>query len=271
MSTPTTTPIHDLSHDGPALPPRRRSLAIVGVGAFGEFCIPHLRRFLDVRVCDAARDLKPLCETWEVDAVDLPTAAQQDVVLLAVPLRSLRAVARAIAPHLRPGTVVVDVCSVKTEPLRILMEELPETVPVVGTHPLFGPHSGRHGIAGLRIAVCGPSSAKRRILTRFLRRHLALDVIGTTADDHDRQMAYIQGLTHLLGRVTAAMALPPLDLTTESFGHLRHMVEMVRHDTDELFRTIVLDNPYGPEAMRAFVDAAREVLRPVSPPSNHIL
>lgn len=255
-----------LEHAGP--PARRRSLALVGVGAFGEFCIPHLRPFFDIRIHDARRDLREVCARWDVEAVDLATAAGQDIVVLAVPLGSLRAVARAMAAHLRPGALVIDVCSVKAEPLAILREELPATVHAVGTHPLFGPQSGRDGIAGLRIAVCARESARSLSVARFLRRRLRLDVIRTGADEHDRQMAYVQGLTHLLGRVTAAMQLPRLDLTTASFNHLQRMVEMVRHDTDELFRTIVLDNPYGPEVMRAFAEAAREVLKPVSLPPN---
>ncbi|MBZ6076213.1 prephenate dehydrogenase/arogenate dehydrogenase family protein [Microvirga puerhi] len=250
---------------------RRRSLAIVGVGAFGEFCIEHLKPFFDLLICDPKRDLTSICQRWDVASVDLETAARQDIVLLAVPLRSLRMVVRAMAPHMRAGSLVIDVCSVKIEPLAILTEELPKEIHLVGTHPLFGPQSGRNGIAGLRIALCAPGSVQGMIVARFLRRHLALDVIKTTAETHDRQMAYVQGLTHLLGRVAATMDLPHLDLATASFVHLRSMMEMVRHDSDELFRTIVLDNPYGREVMSSFVSAAREVLQPVSLPSSRML
>ncbi|MCB8820257.1 prephenate dehydrogenase/arogenate dehydrogenase family protein [Microvirga rosea] len=250
---------------------RRRSLAIIGAGAFGEFCIPHLREFFHVRICDERRDLEALCDRWNVEAVDIVTAARQDIVLLAVPLRSLRPLARLLAPHLRPGTLVIDVCSVKVEPLAILGDELPDTVHLIGTHPLFGPQSGRNGIAGLRIALCAGADVKGRLVARFLRRRLGLDVIATTPDDHDRQMAYVQGLTHLLGRVTAAMDLPGGKLTTVSFEHLRSMTDMVRHDTDELFRTIVLDNPYGRGVMGAFVDAAKDVLKPVRLSSDRTL
>jgi len=269
MSTQTllTSPLADDAE----LLQRRRSLALVGVGAFGEFSLPHLRRFFDLRIHDSRHDLGALSARWNVEAVDLETAARQDIVVLAVPLRSLRAVARAMAPHLRPGTLVVDLCSVKTEPLAILREELPSGTRLIGTHPLFGPQSGRNGIAGLRIAFCADDSAQSLVAARFLRRHLGLHVIRTTADEHDRQMAYVQGLTHLLGRVTAAMALPRLDLTTASFGHLQHMVDMVRHDSDELFRTIISDNPYGPEVMHAFVEAARDVLKPVGLPSERAM
>jgi prephenate dehydrogenase len=237
------------------------NLAIVGAGAFGEFCIPHLRRFFRIRLCDPRRDLDEVSKAHDVDAVDLATAAKQDIVLLAVPLRHLRSVAKAIAPHLRPGSLVVDVCSVKVKPLAILEEELPPSVSIIGTHPLFGPQSGRNGIAGLRIAICPARGRKSRMVEQFLRRELNLDVMRVTAEEHDRQMAYVQGLTHLITRIVVTMDMPPLEHTTATFSHLNTMVGMVRHDSDELFRTIIADNPFTDNVMQSFVKATKDVLQ----------
>jgi prephenate dehydrogenase len=78
-------------------------------------------------------------------------------------------------------------------------------------------------------------------------RRLGLHVIRTSPEAHDRQMAYVQGLTHLLARVVIDMDLPPLDQTTTTFDHLARMVATVRHDSDALFRTIVRDNPFAAE------------------------
>ncbi|MFX9058099.1 prephenate dehydrogenase/arogenate dehydrogenase family protein, partial [Acinetobacter baumannii] len=92
------------------------------------------------------------------------------------------------APHLRPGALVVDVCSIKTRPLEILERALPPGVDLLGTHPLFGPESGRAGLAGLRIALCPVRGRRAGQARRFLRR-LGLAVTVTTAAEHDRQMA----------------------------------------------------------------------------------
>jgi len=252
----------------PALPPKKPGLAIIGAGAFGEFCVPHLRQFFDVRLCDPRGDLVEICTRLEVQAADLKTAAEQDVVLLAVPLGQLRSVARAVAPHLRPRSLVVDVCSVKAKPLRVLAEELPPDIDIVGTHPLFGPQSGRNGIEGLRVAVCAERGRRALSVERFLRRKLGLAVIRTSAEQHDRQMAYVQGLTHLIARIMITMDVPKLDHTTTTFSHLESMVDMVRHDSDELFRSIVTDNPFVDDVMTSFVRATKDVLQPFSHPSN---
>jgi prephenate dehydrogenase len=128
-----------------------------------------------------------------------------------------------------------------------LRETLPGDVEIIGTHPLFGPQSGRDGIAGQRIALCAAASPRQRALRRFLRHTLQLTVIETSPEEHDRQVAYVQGLTHIVARAIIAMDLPPLALTTATFDHLLRMVDTVRHDSDQLFRTIVADNPFAAE------------------------
>jgi prephenate dehydrogenase len=250
--------------------PRRRrpGIGIIGVGAFGELCIPHLSRFLRVKLYDPVRDLGPLCERHGVEAVDLDEAARQDIVLLALPFRHLRSVAREIAPHVRPGSLVADVCSIKTKPLLILEEELPPTIDIIGMHPLFGPQSSRDGIKGLRIALCSVRGRKGPVVERFLKRELELEVIRMSAEQHDRQMAYVQGLTHLIARIVVAMDVPPLENTTTTFSHLDKMIGMVRHDSDELFRTIIEDNPFVDDVMRSFVKATKDVLQPFGYPTN---
>ena len=263
-----TTPAQPICTHSSAPHPRRPSIGIIGVGAFGELCIPHLSRFLRVKLYDPLRDLGTLCERHEVEAADLNEVARQDIVLLALPFRHFRSVARAIAPHLRPGSLVIDVCSIKAKPLSILEEELPSTIDIIGTHPLFGPQSSRDGIKGLRVAFCPVRGRKGPIVARFLRRQLGLEVIRTTAEQHDRQMAYVQGLTHLIARIVVAMDVPPLENTTTTFSHLDKMIGMVRHDSDELFRTIIEDNPFVDDVMRSFVKATKDVLQPFGYPAN---
>ena len=240
---------------------QKPSLAIVGAGAFGEFCIPHLSGFFRIGLYDTRPDLDVICQRHGVEAIDLATAARQDIVLLAVPFRYLRSVARAIAPYLRPGNLVVDVCSIKVKPLTILEEELPPNASIIGTHPLFGPQSGRSGIAGLRIAICLVRGRKASVVERFLRRELGLEVIRTTAEEHDRQMAYVQGLTHLISRIVVMMDVPPLEHATTTFSHLNAMVSTVRHDSTELFHTIIADNPFADDMMQSFVRATNDVLQ----------
>ncbi len=242
----------------PALPSR---IGLVGRGAFGTFARAHLARHFAVVAHDPAHDGASLAE-----------AAACPVVVLAVPLAALPDVARAIAPALLPGALVVDVCSVKSAPLALLDAILPEHADIVGTHPLFGPQSGRDGIAGLPVAVCpARRGRRRRLVARFLSETLALDAVVLGAEEHDRQMATVQGLTHLLARIVLEMGVGDTRLATPTFRHLLRMVDTVRHDSEALFRTILDSNPHA-AAMRArFREAADTVEARLAQPAFRVV
>jgi prephenate dehydrogenase len=72
-------------------------------------------------------------------------------------------------------------------------------------------------------------------------------------------LAYVQGLTHLLGKVVVSLNLPPFQLTTRTYDLMIEAVEMVRYDSDELFKAIERDNPFTEEAKKAFFTAARQL------------
>lgn len=57
-----------------------------------------------------------------------------------------------------------------------MREILPETVEIIGTHPLFRPQSGREGIAGMRFAICPLRTDKSEEIKRFLVENLKLQV-----------------------------------------------------------------------------------------------
>lgn len=231
----------------------RPGIGLIGAGAFGGFCVPYLRRIGTLTIFDPNHDLSAFADEPNVRVAELADVARQDVVILAVPFDQLRVVTEQIGPYLRPGAVVIDVCSIKVKPLALLRSVLPAHVSIVGTHPLFGPQSGKHGIAGLPIAVCPERGPGQMRIVRVLRR-LGLNVTVVTPEEHDRQMAYVQGLTHLLGRAIAALDLPPFPLTTPTYDLLIRMSEMVRHDSDALFRTILVENPHAAEACGRLLD-----------------
>jgi len=234
----------------------RHSLGLVGAGAFGRFCLPHLAPHFDVVVADASENLSTIAAEHWVRVGDLAAAARAEIVVLAVPLGALEAVAKAIAPHLRPGALVIDVCSVKLKPLEILQQTLPAHVTVIGTHPLFGPQSGKAGIAGLNLAVCAPPSPSRRRLMAFANKVLGLNAVAMSADAHDRQMAHVQGLTHLVARTLMAMDMPVVAPSTATYELMLAMVEMVRHDSPDLFRVITQENPYVRDVTTRFAHTA---------------
>lgn len=235
------------------------SLGLIGCGSFGRFIVPWLAPHFQVTVSDV-HDVTVDAAALGVRAGTLHDAAVCDVVVLAVPVQAMESVIRDIAPVVRPGAIVLDVASVKMRPVEFLRRYLPEHVSVVGLHPLFGPQSGRNGIAGLPMVVCPVRPADPVEVRRFLGEQLGLAVTVLTPEAHDRTMAHVQALTHLVAAVLARMNLPVESIGTAAYASLLRCVELVHGDARELFLAIQHENPFA-AAMRArFAEAVAEVL-----------
>ena len=236
----------------------KQTLGIIGVGAFGAFMLPHLKPHYDISITDAV-DVSAIAQANGVKSASLAEVAACDVVVLAVPVQKMEPVLAAIAPHVKQGALVIDVASVKIKPTELMMQILPAHAAIVGTHPLFGPQSGKNGIDGLNMAVCNVRGDRAAGVASFLRDQLKLNVVETTPEDHDRQLAYVQGLTHLLAKVIVSLDLPEFQLTTKTYDLLQQLIGHVRYDSDELFKAIERENPFTAEAKKVFFAAARQL------------
>lgn len=238
-----------------SFPLHRRTVGLIGFGAFGRLMARHLAPHAVIHAHDPAWPVGS-AETALVRCVSLSDAAACDLIVLAVPVGRLAAVAGQAAPHLRPGALVLDVGSVKVQPAADLLCELPPWVDIVATHPLFGPQSARDGLAGHRIVLCPVRGRRADMVARVPRRTFGLEVIVTTAEDHDRELATVQGLTHMVGRIVGNMGPLPTRLTTRSFERLMEAVAMVIHDAPAVFDAILRDNPHAAAVRAAFFGAA---------------
>jgi len=236
-----------------------KTLGLIGFGQFGQLAARHLKPHFDVLVADAAADAAARARTLGVGFGTVEQAAARQIVIVAVPVRVMRSVFEQIAPHLQAGALVIDVGSVKMLPSQWMLETLPAHVDIVATHPLFGPQSARNGLAGLRLVVC-PIRGDRAENVAAFGRSLGLAVNVTTPEEHDREMAYVQALTHLIGRSLVNLDIPDEQMKTPSYQHLLDLCGLVGGDTFELFAAIQTQNPFASEIAESFVAEARGLL-----------
>ncbi|HEY3175543.1 MAG TPA: prephenate dehydrogenase [Candidatus Polarisedimenticolia bacterium] len=236
------------------------NLGLVGFGRFGQFAAKHLRSRVHLFVWDL-RDLRKKAASLGLTWGTLEETASCQAVLLAVPISEMPEALAQIVRYLRPGALLMDTCSVKMAPVEWMVAAAPPEVDVIGTHPLFGPRSGRAGIEGLAVAIC-PGRTTRPARTEMLREFLTqvgLHVIVTTPQEHDRQMAMAQALTHFVARGLAEAGVADQEMKTPSFERLLRVVENLTKDSPGMFHDLETYNPYAEDARARFLDALHRI------------
>jgi len=236
-----------------------KQLAIIGFGAFGRLAAAQLTGRFAIVVHDphvAAADISAAGGT----PLSLEDAAStSDIILVAVPVQQMEATLAGIGRHVRPGTTVIDVASVKMLPSQWLATHIPDSAHIVATHPLFGPQSVARGLEGRQLVIC-PIRGDRHLKVAALGESLGLRVRITSAEEHDREMAYVQALTHLIGRSLAQMQIPDEKLKTQTYQHLIDLTGLIGNDSFELFTAIQTMNPFAPDVVEDFVARASALL-----------
>lgn len=224
-----------------------RALTVVGAsGKMGRLFVTRCRREgLACHELDAPLDSQAMREAAK------RAWPRSDLALLCVPAQAMAGVLTELAPLLPKGLIVADICSVKVRPLEEMMALHPG--PVVGTHPLFGPKPQEGD--ELRVAVCPGRGAEASRQVEELLTRLGFAPFRTTAEEHDRAMAYVQGLNFVstVAYLAAQASHDEFDrfLTPSFRRRLDAAKKLILEDAD-LFRLIYEANPYSLEAVRSY-------------------
>lgn len=240
----------------------RPRVAIIGNGRFGRTWCRCLGDEFERVIYDedpAAFHGAPHTAGIRV-ARDLDEVYACKTIFFAVPIRRFAAAIEAAKPYLRDH-LLIDLLSVKLYPAAVLTEALAETrVEALLTHPVFGPDSARAGFAGQRIVVDRfrtSAGCYAHWVEVFAR--CGLEVIEMSAQEHDQLAAKSQALTHLVGRLLAAVDFAPTAIDTVGAHRLQEVQAQVSRDSWDLFQDLQTFNPYV-ASMRAQVGAAYERL-----------
>ena len=208
---------------------------------------------------EAARELGV-----EYSRDNVSSVRDADVVVVTVPIAVTAKTIMEVAPHMREGSLLMDLTSVKEWPCSLMAEHAKPGVEVVGTHPIFGPRVG--SIDG-QVFVLTPVRGVRW-LTWFkglLMRHNAR-VVESTPQEHDEVMAVVQGLTHFMyisvGKTFQDMgfdvkrsrqfASPVYDLMLDMIGRI------IGQDPN-LYAEIQMQNPRVLAVHEAYLKAASDL------------
>ncbi|WP_199154832.1 prephenate dehydrogenase/arogenate dehydrogenase family protein [Chromobacterium sp. ASV23] len=190
------------------------TLVVAGVGLIGGSFALALKRAGRVRrVIGVGRTLANLENALALGVADEVTqdiasvAHRADMVLLAAPVGQMGALMRALAPGLRPGAIVTDGGSTKSDVVALYREHLPQHLSwCVPAHPIAG-----SDLSGAAAAQYGLYENRRVVLTPLdetrpeaaetvaeLWRACGAEIHAMSAAEHDAVFASVSHLPHLL-------------------------------------------------------------------------
>ena len=234
-------------------------ISILGFGRFGKLMAQYLAGDFEVMVYNRSDSAREIMASG-AKPVSIEVACRQKIIILSVPISVFHDTLKTIAPLLAPDALVVDVCSVKEYPVKLMKALLPKQVSILATHPMFGPDSAAHELQGRKIVLCGErinDSVYQKIKSYLLSK--GLTVIETTPEAHDRQIAVSLALTHFIGRSLAEFGATPMDVDTEGYQRLLHVLGVVENDTWQLFEDMNTYNPYAAESRSDFMAAVKRI------------
>jgi chorismate mutase/prephenate dehydrogenase len=196
-------------------------------------------------------------------------AAAHDVVILSVPIHDTVEMAKKIGPHVRPGACLMDITSVKRAPLAAMLDSAPDSVDVVGTHPMFGPHG--IDFDRQKVVLCRGRGEAAFTRVKKLFEAFGAETIEASADEHDAQMALIQVLVHektmVLGSVLERLKADlgrSLQFASPIYRSEMAMIGRMFSQRAELYADILTVNPDALRLSHVFEQEAAHFARAIA-------
>ncbi len=243
------------------------SVGILGFGRFGKVLSNILQKGFKIK----AYDLNSIKNFPGVEFVDLDTVLQEKIIFIAVPISAFESLINDIAPKLKGGNTIVDVCSVKNHPVKIMQKRLRDNIGIISTHPMFGPDSF---ISNNRLKIMMHNTRDTYGQYKFWRGFFldqGIEVIEIDPDEHDMLAAKTQGVTHFLGRMLKEFGIKKTTIDTQGFRDLLNLVDQTCNDTWELYSDLQLYNPYTSqmiEELKKSIDSIDTQLKDISNVEN---
>jgi prephenate dehydrogenase len=247
-------------------------IAIVGLGLLGGSVAMAARERGAARtVVGTGRRREALDDAVRRGVVDAAASVERavdgaELVVLATPVTAMAEQLRRAAPHLRPGTLVTDVGSVKGVLAETLPGLLPPGVRYVGSHPMAGSHlrGVEHArpdlFDGAPCVVAATADSDREAVARisdFFTR-LGARVVHRDPIQHDAEVAWVSHVPHVLA-FAFAQSLEAAPETAGSLGGsgFRDFTRIAQSDA-ELWSDILVANA------KSIAGPLREVARVLS-------
>ncbi|GEM_PF-170711 len=236
-----------------------KNIGLIGFGRFGKLIISHLKDDFEFHVYDKSNKDKEIKES-DAKPSSLEDACNQDIIILAVPISEIGSALKKIKNLIKKDAVMIDVCSVKEHPVKLMKSILPKHVQILATHPMFGPDTASDSLEGRKIVLCKVRIKENAYsqIKKFLESK-KLDVIETTPENHDREIAKSLVLTQFIGRALMEMKAAAQKVDTKGHKELIKILDIAKNDTWQLFEDMNRFNKYSKEVRKKLVSSLNNI------------
>jgi cyclohexadieny/prephenate dehydrogenase len=188
-------------------------IALIGIGLIGSSLARVIRREgLAGEIVVSTRSAQTLVRAKELGLGDRYVAdageavKDADLVIVSVPVGSSEAVARQIAPNLKPGAIVTDVGSTKASVIAQMQPHMPDDVHFIPGHPLAGteksgPDAGFAELFTNRWCILTPlEGVDQAAVDRLAKfwRGCGSNIDTMDPQHHDMVLAMVSHLPHII-------------------------------------------------------------------------
>jgi len=242
--------------------------AIIGAGKMGawfaNFCKENGEHVI---LADRKKDkLAKVGKELGVETASFAEAVQKaDNIILCISISAFEDIVKKIAPNLREGQNVLDICSVKEQPVKIMHQYI-KGATILGTHPVFGP--GSKGVRN-KAYILTPTNVKEEAFARKYKDWLekvGARVFMMSPEKHDQLMSIVLGLPHFVGLVTCDTLLEQPDfletkkVTGTTYRMLLTLAEATALETPDLYANLQIGLPEMGKIEALFIQKAEEWL-----------
>ena len=184
---------------------------------------------------------------------------KSDYVVLCTPTRRTPEIIRLIAKEMKRGTYLIEISSEKSKVVSSL-SKMPAKINPICIHPMFGP--GIKTIKGQNIISVPIKDAKKE-LTVAKSLFEGANFVTIDAIEHDKKIAVILGLTHLMNLVFANIVskdekmLLTEKMSGTTFRVQKTLAESIMTESPELIETIIAN----PEIRRVAEELWKDIGR----------
>ena len=189
-----------------------KKITIIGLGLIGTSILHAIRAKSNKEIITYAYDIKSKhrdtvlemgIATFVCDNIQ-DAIKEADLVILAIPVGSMKILATAIGPSLKKGAIVTDTGSTKSSVIEDVNPFIPKNVVFIPSHPLAGteysgPKSGFGSLFENRywLIICEKETDQTKSLAMFFQ-NLGSIVERVSAEYHDKILAITSHLPHLI-------------------------------------------------------------------------